>query len=77
MKCKKLLDYTTNSGVYKKLRLRHDKEILCWICFKRSNRGDIYAGCAYIFKPNREYKNWKHYRKTQYKNVEKTCGEKT
>ena len=67
MKYKEELDTTTNNRVYKNLQKRRDKNVICYICFKRSNRGDIYAGCACIFEPKRERKNWKYYRKTQYR----------
>jgi len=73
---KETLKTTTNNSVFKKLRTRQGKYI-CLICFKRSNRGDIYAGCAYMFRPDRTRKSWKHYRKNQYKTVENTYGEET
>lgn len=57
------LKNTTNSSVYKKLKMRH-WNIGCWICFKRSG-GNKYGGCD---GPDRKYlRNWKQYRKTQYK----------
>jgi hypothetical protein len=60
------LKNTTNSSVYNKLlkmeiALKHG---LCLICFKRSG-GDLYRNCDAADRPT--IRNWKYYRKTQYK----------
>ena len=64
---KETLKNTTNSNVYNKL-LVMDKAYrrgLCLICFKRSG-GDFYRNCDGKDRPT--IRNWKYYRKTQYKN---------
>ena len=66
-KYKKIIETTTNNRIYKNLQKIRDKDVICWICFKRSNHGDIYAGCGCLFEPKREIKNWKYYRKNQYR----------
>ena len=71
MKYRNELEITTNNRIYKNLQKRRDKDVICWVCFKRSNRGNIYSGCGILFEPKRELTNWKHYRKTQYRVVEK------
>ena len=64
------LKNTTNSSVYNKLLImkKADRRGLCLICFKRSG-GDFWRNCDAKNRPT--IKNWKHYRKTQYRVVEK------
>jgi len=63
------LKNTTNSSVYKKLQWKHVRDVPCMICLQRT--GSIYGGCGWWYLPKREKKNWKNYRKTQYRVVKK------
>lgn len=60
------LKNTTNSSVYNKLlKFEQAKRLgLCFICFRRTG-GDKYRNCD--AKDRSTMRNWKHYRKTQYK----------
>ena len=70
---KETLETTTNSSVYNKLYLKKYGNLGCYYCYIRSG-GYRYGGCD---GPRRStMRNWKHYRKTQYKIVEKNYGTK-
>jgi hypothetical protein len=63
MKSKKILDSTTNSMIYKRV-LKFHRESRGQICCSRCPYHDGENG---YYHNHRDYRNWKRYRKTQYK----------
>ena len=58
------LKNTINSSVYNKLLLQKVGCLGCYFCYIQSG-GNRYAGCDGPERPT--MRNWKHYRKKQYK----------
>ena len=63
MKYKKIMDETCNSKVYKKAQKRviDGEERKCFYC-------PPHSGCNGLFGGTKGRRNWKRYRKNQYKN---------
>jgi hypothetical protein len=63
-KRKKIIDKTMNRRVYKQMK-HIENGFGCIVCFKRS--GGHNFGCGPWYPPREETRNWKYYRKTQWK----------